>query len=126
MYAYAGKENKIHQAVASEAMSNLLKLLAPFTPHIAEELWHQAGFEGSVHQQSWPIVDKEALRVEEMELPIQINGKVRDRITVSVDSTVENIQEMVMQQAHVQELIGDKKIVKCIIIPKKIINIVIK
>lgn len=126
LYAYAGKENKIHQAVASEAMSNLLKLLAPFTPHIAEELWHQAGFEGSVHQQSWPIVDKEALRVEEMELPIQINGKVRDRITVSVDSTVENIQEMVMQQAHVQELIGDKKIVKCIIIPKKIINIVIK
>jgi len=81
-----GANTTIHDDVALEANKNLLKMLAPFTPHITEELWQICGFEGSVHQESWPEVDKTALVVDEIELPIQVNGKVRDRLTVAVDA----------------------------------------
>ena len=92
-----------------EANKNLLKLLAPFTPHITEELWQKCGFEGSVHAQDWPEVDKSALVVDEIELPVQINGKVRDRLTVAVDIDKDALQEKVLALPHIQEFIGDKK-----------------
>ena len=126
MHAYVGANKTIHKAVALEANKNLLKLLAPFTPHITEELWQKCGFEGSVHAQDWPEVDKSALVVDEIELPVQINGKVRDRLTVAVDIDKDALQEKVLALPHIQEFIGDKKVVKFIVVPKKIINIVIK
>ena len=126
MHGYVGANKTIHKAVALEANKNLLKLLAPFTPHITEELWQKCGFEGSVHAQDWPEVDKSALVVDEIELPVQINGKVRDRLTVAVDIDKDALQEKVLALPHIQEFIGDKKVVKFIVVPKKIINIVIK
>lgn len=126
MHAYVGANKTIHKAVALEANKNLLKLLAPFTPHITEELWQKCGFEGSVHAQDWSEVDKSALVVDEIELPVQINGKVRDRLTVAVDIDKDALQEKVLALPHIQEFIGDKKVVKFIVVPKKIINIVIK
>ena len=124
--ALAKVTEDIHKAVALEANKNLLKLLAPFTPHITEELWQLCGFEGSVHAQDWPEVDKSALVVDEIELPVQINGKVRDRLTVAVDIDKDALQEQVLALPHIKEFIGDKKVVKFIVVPKKIINIVIK
>lgn len=126
LYAYAGKEKTIQKEVGVEAIRNLLKILAPFTPHIAEELWHQAGFSGSIHGQSWPEVEAEALKVAAIEMPVQINGKVREHITVPTDCTVEDIKASVLQQPRIQEWLKDKTVVKCIIVPKKIINLVVK
>ena len=126
MHAYAGANTTIHDDVALEANKNLLKMLAPFTPHITEELWQICGFEGSVHQESWPQVDKTALVVDEIELPIQVNGKVRDRLTVAVDADKEALEAQVLALPHIKEFIGDKKVVKFIVVPKKIINIVVK
>lgn len=126
MHAYAGANTTIHDDVALEANKNLLKMLAPFTPHITEELWQICGFEGSVHQESWPEVDKTALVVDEIELPIQVNGKVRDRLTVAVDADKEALEAQVLALPHIKEFIGDKKVVKFIVVPKKIINIVVK
>ena len=126
MYAYVGSQKTIRKDVAVEANQNLIKLLAPFTPHITEELWQICGFAGSVHTQEWPKVDETALVVDEVELPVQINGKVRDRITVPVEIDAVALKEKVLALPHIQELTAGKNIVKFIAIPKKIINIVIK
>ena len=126
MYAYVGSQKTIRKDVAVEANQNLIKLLAPFTPHITEELWQICGFEGSVHTQEWPKVDEAALVVDEIELPVQINGKVRDRITVPVEIDAAALKEKVLALPHIQELTAGKNIVKFIAIPKKIINIVVK
>ena len=126
MYAYAGSEKTIHTDVATEAITNLLKLLAPFTPHITEELWQIAGFSGSVHAQDWPKVDQSALVIDEIELPIQINGKVRERITVPVEIDKEVLKDQVLAMDRVKEFTDGKTIIKFIVVPKKIINIVVK
>lgn len=126
MYAYVGNNKTIHKEVAVEANQNLIKLLAPFTPHITEELWQICGFAGSVHTQEWPKVDESALVVDEIELPVQINGKVRDRITVPVEIDAATLKEKVLALPHIQEMTAGKNIVKFIAIPKKIINIVVK
>ena len=126
MYAYSNEHTDIHHDVAAEVNTNLLKLLAPFTPHIAEELWHLIGGAGSIHAQTWPQVDEAALVVNSIELPIQINGKVRERITVTPDIGPDILKEKVLAMPRVQEFIGNKNVVKFIVVPKKIINIVIK
>lgn len=126
MYAYVGSQKTIRKDVAVEVNQNLIKLLAPFTPHITEELWQICGFAGSVHTQKWPKVDETALVVDEVELPVQINGKVRDRITVPVEIDAAALKEKVLALPHIQELTAGKNIVKFIAIPKKIINIVVK
>jgi leucyl-tRNA synthetase len=126
MYAFVGKEQPIRKDLAQEVNKNLICLLAPFTPHITEELWHILGLEGSVHSAAWPQVDKSALKVSEIEVPIQINGKVRDRITVPVDTAADAMREACLAQPKIQEFIEGKKIVKFISIPNKIVNIVVK
>ncbi|MCH4178862.1 MAG: leucine--tRNA ligase [Megasphaera sp.] len=126
MYSYVDKNTTIRKDIAVELNTNLLKVLAPFTPHITEELWQDCGFSGSVHQQDWPVIDKGALVVDEIELPIQINGKVRDRIKVSVDVSKEELQDKVFTLPRVQEFTEGKTVVKFILVPKKIINIVVK
>ncbi|MCI1822917.1 MAG: leucine--tRNA ligase [Megasphaera sp.] len=126
MYAYAGKHQTIRKDLALEVNKNLLLLLAPFTPHITEELWHDAGFEGSVHEAAWPEVDASALVVDEIQIPIQINGKVRERITIPVDVTSEEMREKVLAMPRVKECIDGRTIIKYIVIPQKIINIVVK
>ena len=126
MYNYVDKNQTIRRDVAEEAMQNLLKVLAPFTPHIAAELWQQAGFDGDVHQQEWPHVDETALQVDEIELPIQVNGKVRDRITVPVEMEQDKLRELALERPHVKAFVEGKQVVKFIVVPKKIINIVVK
>jgi leucyl-tRNA synthetase len=126
MYSYVDKNTTIRKDVANEVNTNLLKVLAPFTPHITEELWQTCGFSGSVHQQDWPTIDTSALAVEEIEMPIQINGKVRERINVAVDISQDELHDKVFTLPRVKEFTDGKKIVKFIFIPKKIINIVVK
>lgn len=109
-----------------QALETLLKLLAPFTPHITEELWVRLEGKPSVHLQSWPEYDPEALKVDTVTLAVQINGKVRHHAEVSVDATKEEIQAQVLGLSRIQELVGGKKVVKVIVVPQKLINIVIR
>ena len=126
MHAYAGANTTIHEDVALEVNKNLLKILAPFTPHITEELWQICGFEGSVHQEAWPEVDKTALVVDEIELPIQVNGQGPRPPDRRRRRRQRRSRSTVLALPHIKEFIGDKKVVKFIVVPKKIINIVVK
>lgn len=105
-------------------MKKVLTLLAPFAPHITEELWHQGGFEGSVHMQNWPTYDPEALLVEEVEVVVQVNGKVRGRITVPSDSSENQLVEAAREHERVRPYLEGKEIVKTVTVPQKLVNIV--
>jgi len=115
-----------HAGVVREAVESLLLLLSPFTPHICEELWRMIGHENSICLMSWPKYDEEALIQSEVEMVIQINGKVRDRIMVAVGSDDETIRQQCMQSARIMEQLEGKTVRKFIIVPGKLINIVAK
>ena len=113
-------------AVLRESLDSLLLLLAPFAPHITEEIWEATGHEGSIHKQPWPAYDPEAIQEDEITIVVQINGKVRERLLVPADLTPEKMRERVLQEPRVIRLIQDKKIIKIIPVPGKLVNIVVK
>ncbi|WP_129721887.1 leucine--tRNA ligase [Xylanivirga thermophila] len=112
--------------VIIEAIDSMLLMLAPFAPHITEELWDITGHAGSIHDQNWPCYDKSALVREEFEMAIQINGKVKERIRVSSNASKGDIEQIAFENPKIKETIAGKKVIKVIVVPKRIINIVIK
>ncbi|CFX79630.1 Leucine-tRNA ligase [Syntrophomonas zehnderi OL-4] len=125
LYAYRDQEEK-DLGVLKEAVDTLLLLLCPFTPHIAEELWQRCGHQESVYSQAWPRFDPEALVQDEIEIAVQILGKVRERIKVPSSCTKEDLEKAALSNPKIQELTKDKQIVKVIVVPGKLVNIVVK
>ncbi|MEI6494071.1 MAG: class I tRNA ligase family protein, partial [Verrucomicrobiota bacterium] len=109
-----------------EALRILLPLLSPFAPHLAEELWSRLGFEGAASAQPWPVHDESLLVETEIEIPVQVNGKVRDRIFVAVGATNQEVETAARESAKVIEATAGMSIVKVIIVPGKLVNIVAK
>ncbi len=126
MYQHKDKNESVNANLANELTRNLVLLLAPFTPHITEELWHELGQTDSVHAQQWPVYEEAALVVDEIELAVQVNGKVRDKIIVATSATKEEIEEQAFASDRVKEFTDGKTVAKVIIIPGKICNIVVK
>ncbi|MDY6846014.1 MAG: leucine--tRNA ligase [Chloroflexota bacterium] len=108
-----------------EAESIYLRMLAPVCPHIAEEIWAQTGYEYSIHNQSWPEVDLEATREEEITLIVQVNGKLRDRLVVPADIDEESAKLAALDSENVQNFLEGKQPKKIIYIPGRLVNIVI-
>ncbi|MFC1932801.1 leucine--tRNA ligase [Chloroflexota bacterium] len=108
------------------AVDSLLLLLAPTAPHLAEELWQRTGHDYSVHNQSWPQWDEELAEEEEITLVIQVNGKLRDRITVPVSITEAEAKEKAHESERVKTYLKGKTIVKEIYVPGKLVNLVVK
>lgn len=102
-----------------------IQLLAPFAPHIAEELWEKLGHKESIFKEKWPEYDPALVKDEEIELIIQINGKLRDRIKVPADISEEEAKKIATESEKVKNFIGDKKIKKTIFVKGKLINVVI-
>jgi len=115
------KEDKI----SSLRYSLFLILLAPFAPHIAEEIWSSLGNKGSIHEQSWPKYDKNLAKDETINLVIQVNGKVRDKILVEVDIPEGKAKELAISSQNVKKWIQNKEIKKVIFVQGRLINIVI-
>ena len=109
-----------------EALSKLIVLLAPFTPHIAEELWQGIGKESSVHLESWPEYDPHALVAEEVTVVVQINGKVRDRIRVPAGLKEEELREAVLSREKVAAWLKGQQLIKIIVVPDKLVNLVVR
>lgn len=126
MYQFKDSHDTVQSELAKELVEKLTLLLAPFVPHITEEIWHECGFEGSVHAASWPTYEESALVVDEVEVAVQVNGKVRDKLTVSVSLSKEELEAAAKALPRVQEFTEGKTVVKVIVVPKKLINIVVK
>src|SRR5690606_8438035 len=112
--------------ILSEAMNNLIILLAPFAPHICEELWQTLGNADSVHLQSWPVYNEEFLIADEIEVVLQINGKLREKILVPSQATAKEMETFALASEKVQAAILGKQVIKVIAVPGKLVNIVVK
>lgn len=127
LYAYKEAAKEPNSGLIYEAISDLIKMMSPFVPHITEELWRGAiDANSSVHEQSWPECDEEALKVDNVEIVLQVNGKVRGRLTVPAEVTKEELEKIAMADANVQAHIGDATVRKVICVPGRLVNIVAK
>ncbi|MDJ0579833.1 leucine--tRNA ligase [Crocosphaera sp.] len=115
----------INSGVYKEGIETLLILLAPFAPHIAEELWHNLGHENSIHLQTWPQVDTDALVVDEITLVIQIMGKTRGKIQVPANSSKEELKKLARESDIGKRNLDGKEVKKVIVVPGKLVNFVI-
>lgn len=120
------ENGSIKKPLWAEAVKTLLLLLAPSAPHMAEELWQQLGHAYSIHNQSWPEWDRELAADEEITLVIQVNGKLRDKVSVPVDITEETARQLAFEQERVKGYIEGKDIAKIIYVPGRLLNIVLK
>ncbi len=124
MYKY--KEGDVNEPLYGAAVRSVLILMAPFVPHITEEIWFNLGYEGSVHDQPWPEYDESALIKDEIEIVVQINGKNKEKINIPGESTREEMLEIARNDETIKELTAGMNIVKVIAVPGRLINIVVK
>jgi leucyl-tRNA synthetase len=108
-----------------EAITNLLLMLAPICPFITEELWGRLGRDGSVHEQSWPVADKALLVEDEIEIPVQVNGKVRGQVVVPANADEATAVAAAMADEGVVRHLDGMEVVKTIWIPGRMLNLVI-
>ncbi|MCC6792830.1 MAG: leucine--tRNA ligase [Thermomicrobiales bacterium] len=127
--------NELHplkeQPIAStpewrETIETLVLMMAPSTPYVAEELWDRLGMPYSVHRQDWPSYDESLLVEETVELVVQVNGKVRDRLTIAPDATEADATRQALAIARIQEFTGGKDPIKVIYVPGRLLNIVVR
>jgi leucyl-tRNA synthetase len=100
-------------------------ILSPFAPHLAEELWHALGHPKTLAYEGWPKYDPALTKADEIEVPLQINGKVRSKVTVPADVTDEALREAALADARIRESIAGKTVRKVIVVPKKLVNVVV-
>ena len=113
-------------ALLAEVQRDLVLLLAPFAPYLAHELWEMLGEKGSLLKAAWPKYDAALAKEEELEIPVQINGKLRGRITVPADAPESVVIDRALADEKIQAAIAGKQIVKKIFVPGKLVNIVVK
>ena len=107
-------------------LTDLVVLIAPFAPHIAEELWHAMGGQGSVCDASWPVYDEKYLKEDEVKMMVSFNGKVRFPMNFAANTPKEEVEKAVLADERTAKYLGGKNIVKVIVVPNRIVNIVVK
>ena len=125
LYKYKQLKN-VNMPLLDKAIKSTILVLSPFTPHICEELWSDLGEKSRIYNVLWPEYDESALVLDEVEIIVQVNGKLKDKFTMSKDSSKEMLEEAARNSDKVQEAIGDLNIVKAIVIPGKLVNFVAK
>ena len=124
MYRY--KEGTVNPGLFGAAIKDLIIMLAPFVPHVTEEMWEHLGYEGSVHDQNWPEYDEKALIKDTVEIVVQVNGKIKEKLDIAGGLSREEMEKTAMENEKVKGLIEGKNVVKVIAVPGKLINIVVK
>jgi len=127
MYKYNDENGRdANPRVLKEVSEKLVLVLAPFAPHIAEELWERMGNRESVHLQSFPTYDEELAKVKEITLIVQVNGKVRDRIVAEAVIGIDEMERLALDSVNVQKHLVGKEVLKIVTVPGKLVNIVTK
>jgi leucyl-tRNA synthetase len=120
-------ENEICGEVMREAMENVALLLAPFAPYLAQELWAELGNgDQPIFRQPWPAFDPELAREEQAEVVLQVNGKVRSRLSTDFGTDRQQLESMALADEKVRAFTSGKQIVKVIVVPDKLVNVVVK
>jgi len=133
LYAYAPPEANAKSPISdpqseivSEALEKLVLILAPFAPHLADEMWERLGKSGTTYHAVWPVFDPAIAAEEEITLVVQVNGKVRDRLTVPADTDEEALKQAALSSEKVVEMLDGKQVRNVIVVPKRLVNVVIE
>jgi len=108
------------------ALESLLQVLAPFAPHITEELWHQLGRESTIHRDNWPKWDESYLKTDTVTVIVQVNGKLRAKLTVAADTAEDEVKQLALSEENVQKFVGDKLPQKVVYVPGRLLNFVVQ
>ena len=122
---YKALEEGVDAATIKETVEAMVKLLAPFVPHIAEEMWQRLGNKGSAFCLRWPNYDRVAIQQKEVSIVVQINGKVRAKITAPFDVREEELKQLILQDEKVAKWIKDRPFKKFFVVPNKLVSIVV-
>ncbi|MFQ5586200.1 MAG: leucine--tRNA ligase [Thermodesulfobacteriota bacterium] len=125
LYQWKGEKNGMAAPVLRESVEAVILLLSPFAPHLCEELWERLGKHEPLYRSKWPSYREEALKVDEVLIVVQVNGKMRSRVGVPADAGEEEVKGVVLDDAKVGEWIGGKEIRKTIYVSKKLMNLVV-
>lgn len=129
IYDYVGAKNEFNEEdknVFSFAILSLMKLMSPVAVHLTEEVWTSLGAKNSIHEEEWCKYDENLAKTSSITLVVQINGKVRDKIDVAEDLSQDEMKEIALNTEKAKEFTAGKEIVKVIVVPKKLVNIVVK
>lgn len=125
LYVYKEAQKNYNAGLVYETVSALLRLLAPFVPHVTEELWHGViDADSSVHAQSWPKAEAEAMKVDNVEIVLQVNGKVKGRLVVPAEAGREELEKLALADEHIAAMVDVGKIMKIVCVPGRLVNIV--
>jgi leucyl-tRNA synthetase len=119
-------EGRIPPATVASILESLILMLAPFAPHLAAELWEQIGRKDGILRHAWPKFDEALTREDQIEVPVQINGKLRGLIRVPVDASRETLETAARADEKVQAVLAGKTVVKVVVVPGKLINFVVR
>jgi leucyl-tRNA synthetase len=120
------EEEKLSPGALAEIIEKLSFMLAPFAPYVSQEIWEELGRTGPVFRENWPAYDPELARDEEAEIVVQVNGKLRGRITAPFGTPGEQLQERALADEKVRSFVDGKPVVKVVVVPDKLVNIVVK
>jgi leucyl-tRNA synthetase len=118
----SGRDERL--VVLREAVEALVLLISPFTPHLSEELWEALGHQGGIVAAGWPTFDPEVAQADEVVIPVQVNGRLRARLTVARDAAKDELETLALADGHVTPHTAGKQIVRVIVVPGKLVNIV--
>ncbi|MBO8140544.1 MAG: leucine--tRNA ligase [Firmicutes bacterium] len=123
-YQYKERGGPRDREVVAEGLEKLVLLLAPFAPHLAEELWHMIGRTGSVHEQPWPSFDPDLVQADEMEIVVQVDGRVRDRMMVPRDLADDEVKARALALPRVAEHVAGRSVARVVVVPGRLVNVV--
>jgi leucyl-tRNA synthetase len=118
--------NPTESKVFSLCVEKIAQILAPFAPHLSEEIWSKLGHKESIFKSKWPVFDKDAIQEEEVTIVVQVNGKLRATINLPIDTSEEEVKKLVLANEKVKNFTDNKKIVKTVFVPNKLINVVVE
>ena len=120
----------LESAMSGPAMRQVLpvlvQMLAPFAPYTCEELWEELGLQGPIFRQPWPVADPELAKEDAIDVPVQVNGKLRGRVRVAIGTAKEELERLALADEKVLPWIEGKQVAKIIVVPDKLVNIVVK
>jgi len=125
IYLQEPLEKEVRPEIRKEMLELLTLMLAPMTPHLAEELWEMLGHSGGLWKASWPAFDEALTREDEVEIPVQVNGRLRGKVKVAVGATAEEVEKLARADAAIAPHLAGKAVVKRIFVPDKLLNLVV-
>jgi leucyl-tRNA synthetase len=125
IYLQEPLDKDVRPEVRKEVLELLTLMLAPMTPHLAEELWEMLGHSNGLQKASWPVFDEALTREEEVEIPVQVNGRLRGKVKARVGAGADEVEKLVRADAAIAPHLAGKAVVKRIFVPDKLLNLVV-